>query len=73
MQNLYTRLLPFIFLGIAIVAFIFGLLLLAYLFIFGALVGLGLFAIAYIKQRFFASKEIIIPKKNQGQTIDHDE
>jgi hypothetical protein len=72
MQNIYARLLPFIFIGIAIVALIFGLILLAYLFIFGALVGLTLFAVAYIKQRFFASKQIIIPKK-QGRTIDHDE
>jgi hypothetical protein len=72
MQNLYAKLLPFIFLGIAVVALIFGLFLLAYLFIFGTLVGLSLFAIAYVKQRFFASKQIIIPKK-QGRTIDHDE
>lgn len=72
MQKLYIRLLPFIFLGIALVAFIFSLMLMAYLFIFGAVVGLVLFSIAYIKQRFFASREISIPKK-QGQTIDHDE
>jgi hypothetical protein len=72
MQNLYAKLLPFIFLGIAIVFLIFNLILLAYLFIFGSLVGMALFAIAYIKQRFFASKDIIIPKK-QGRTIDHDE
>jgi hypothetical protein len=72
MQSFYARLLPFIFLGIALVALVFGLILLAYLFIFGALVGLTLFAVAYIRQRFFGSKQIIIPKK-QGRTIDHDE
>ena len=72
MQNLFAKLLPFIFLGVALVAMVFGLLLLAYLFTFGALVGLTLFAVAYIKQRFFTSHPIVLPKK-QGRTIDHDE
>ena len=72
MQNLFARLVPFIFLGIAIVAFIFGLMLLTYLFVFGALVGLVLFTVAWIRQKFFASKQISVPKR-RGQTIDHDE
>jgi hypothetical protein len=72
MQNLIGRIMPFIMAGVALVAFILGLVFLAYIFIFGAIVGLVLFAAAWIKQRFFASKKISIPKR-QPRTIDHDE
>jgi hypothetical protein len=72
MEKFYARLLPFIFLGVAIVAFIFGLIVMAYIFVVGAIVGMGLFAIAWIRQRFFANKDIAVPKR-QSRTINHDE
>ena len=72
MKNLYAKIMPFFMLGIALVAIFYGLILLAYLFIFGAIVGSILFAIAWIKARFFPSKRISIPKRT-GRTIDHDE
>jgi hypothetical protein len=69
MKNLYAKI---IMLGIALVAIFYGLILLAYLFVFGATVGLILFAVAWIKAKYFASRSISVPKRT-GRTIDHDE
>lgn len=57
MRRFFSQLIPFFFIGIAIVAFAFSMMLLAYLFFLGAIVGLILFLASYIKQRFFPSKK----------------
>lgn len=72
MQRLINKLLPFFFAGIAIVAFAFGIVLLAYLFMLGALVGIVLFLIAWVRQKFFPKKTIVIKKKS-GRIIDSDD
>ncbi|MHB1946695.1 MAG: hypothetical protein ACYCQI_01100 [Gammaproteobacteria bacterium] len=72
MPNFFARLVPFLFLGIAIVAFAFGLILLTYLFVFGAIVGLTLFLIVWIRDKFFPSKSLTKPQKRKGRTIDHE-
>ena len=72
MKNLYAKIMPFIMLGIALVAIFYGLILLAYLFVFGAIVGSILFVIAWVKATYFSSRSIPIPKRT-GRTIDHDE
>lgn len=72
MQRFINRLIPFFLAGIAIVAFAFGIFLLAYLFMLGALVGLGLFIISWLRQKFFPPKKIII-KKRKGRIIDSDD
>jgi len=72
MQKLFAKITPFIVLGIAIVAFIFGLVLLSYLLFFGAMVGLALFAFTWIKEKFFPPKALTRPKKH-GRTLDHDD
>lgn len=68
-QPLINRIAPFILLGIAIVAFVLGMVLLAYILIFGALVGMALFVISWIKTKFFQPKK---PVKRIGRTIDHE-
>lgn len=75
MNTLIARIIPFIFLGIALVALVFGLILLAYLFIAGAFVGLVLFAIAWIRDTYFSSKSLSKPNntKRQGRTIEHED
>jgi hypothetical protein len=70
MQKIFRQLLPFIFIGIALVAFAFGILLLAYLFLFGALVGIILFIISWIREKFFPTKNIITQHKKKGRIID---
>lgn len=66
MSNYIARLIPFIMLGIAIVAFVFGLILLTYLFVFGAIVGLVLFAVSWIKAKLSSKKQMT----KRGRTID---
>lgn len=73
MKSILPRIVPFIMLGIAIVAFVFGLILFSYLLIFGALVGLVLFAFTWIKEKFFPSKSISIQRPKSNRTFDHDE
>jgi hypothetical protein len=68
-QPILARLVPFLLLGVAIVAFLFGMLLMAYLFVFGALLGLALFMISWVRERFFPTKTIV---KRSGRTIDQD-
>jgi hypothetical protein len=72
MKNIYAKIMPFFMLGIALVLIFYGLILLAYLFVFGAIVGMVLFGIAWIKAKFFASRNISVPKR-RGHTIEHDE
>jgi hypothetical protein len=74
MQRFLKRLIPFVLFGIALVAFSFGIILLAYLFLFGAIVGLILFMIAWIKSKLFPSKTIAkSDKKQSGRIIDSDD
>ena len=72
MQRLINRIIPFLLLGVAIVAFAFGIFLLAYLFLLGAIVGLVLFIITFIREKFFPSKELAkkSPKNASGRIID---
>jgi len=74
MNEFIRRLLPFIYIGILIVVLIFGIILVLHLLVLGALVGIGLFAIAWIKAKFFPPKNLTPHIKHRpGRTIDHDE
>lgn len=72
MQRFLQQLVPFILIGIAIVAFAFGIMLLAYLFLFGALLGMVLFTISWLKNKFFPPKT---PTRivRSGRVIDSDD
>lgn len=72
-QQLISRLLPFIFAGIAVMAFVFGIMILAYLFIFGAIVGLVLFIISFLREKFFSIKKTTPSKQKSGRIIDIDD
>ena len=71
MQALFARLLPFFIMGMMIVIFVVGIIFLSYLLIFGALIGLVLFIITWVRQTFFPPKDVL-PKK-QGRIIEHDD
>lgn len=74
MQRLLNQLVPFILAGIALVAFAFGIVLLAYLFLFGAILGFILFIISWIRNRFFPPKTITRDtRKKSGRIIDSDD
>jgi hypothetical protein len=68
-QSFLSRLVPFIMLGVAIVAFFFGMLIMAYIFVFGALVGMALFAVAWVRTKFFPNKGLV----KRGRTYDHND
>lgn len=72
MRDFFAKLIPFIMLGIALVAFAFGLMLLMYLLIFGAVVGFVLFTVAWIREKFFPSKEIV-KREQKPRIYDHKE
>lgn len=79
MQRFLNQLIPFIFIGIAIVAFAFGILILAYLFLFGAFIGFILFIVAWIRDRFFPPKSPMVRRtthkaqRKSGRIIDSDD
>ena len=74
MQRLINLILPFLLIGIALGAFVLGIVLLAYLFLFGAFIGLTLLIIAWVKQTFFPRKTPVKPTQKQtGRIIDSDE
>jgi O-antigen/teichoic acid export membrane protein len=73
-KPILARITPFLFLGIAIVAFLFSLVIMAYIFLFGAIVGIGLFVITWIRDKFFPTKKVTVTRpRRSGQTIDHDD
>lgn len=72
MRRILNQIIPFIFLGIALVALSFSLMILFYLFLFGAVVGVVLFAINWIREKFFPPKNIDANKKS-GRVIDSDD
>jgi len=74
MQSFMARLLPFIFLGILLVLVVVGVILFSYLLLFGAMVGLILFGVAWIKGLFSRNKQKYPAAyhKKQGRIIDHD-
>ena len=59
--------------------FVLGLIFFSYLLIIGAIIGLVLFGIGYVRARFFAKKhpkpsaQQRQQKVHQGRTIDHEE
>lgn len=75
MQKLLNQLIPFFLAGIALVAFAFGIIILAYLLFLGAIIGFVLFAISWIRKRFFAPKTMVKPteKPKSGRIIDSDD
>ncbi len=73
MQRFLQQLVPFVLIGVAIVAFAFGIMLLAYLFLFGALLGMFLFALTWLKNKFFAPKAQAKKVVRTGRVIDSDD
>lgn len=73
-QSLLARLIPFVFLGVMIVLFVVGIILFSYLLIVGAIVGMILFFINWVKEKLFSSKNIQCDQKSEknGRTFEHD-
>lgn len=70
MRRFFSQLIPFIFIGVALVALAFGIFVLAYLFFIGAIVGFILFLLTWLRQKFFAPKTVVKTRPKTGRTID---
>lgn len=69
-----TRIMPYIGLGLFIVLLVFAVIFLSYLFIFGAIVGLILFSIAWVRAKFAKKKPTTATTQtHHGKIYDHDE
>jgi len=53
---LLARLLPFFVMGVAIVLFVVSIFIFSYIFLFALIVGFVLFAIGYVRAKFFKPK-----------------
>lgn len=73
MQRLLSQIIPFLIVGLVLVALAFGFILLMYLFLFGALIGLTLFVVSWIKNKFFPKKPLPSTKTRRGRIIDSDD
>ncbi len=71
-----NRLASFIGMGIFLVLLVVGIIVFSYIILIGAAIGLVLFAIAYVRARFFNRAKQTTPKENSpesGRVIEHDE
>jgi uncharacterized membrane protein SpoIIM required for sporulation len=75
MKSITQKIVPFIFLGVMLVILTFGIILLSYVLILGAIVGFVLYVVARIKEKFFPSKHIIKTDNSNksGRTFEHDD
>lgn len=73
MKRVLNQIIPFLMMGMAIVAFAFGIMLLAYLFIFGAILGFILFIAIWIRNKFFPPKKVVKHPSKPGRVIDSDD
>lgn len=75
MRQILNKLMPFLILGVGIVAFTFGLMLLVYLFLFGALVGAVLFLVNKVRHYFKQpmTHKTNAPQQKPGRIIDTDD
>lgn len=69
---MFAKLIPYIFLGVAIVILVAGIILFSYILILGAILGLILFAIQWLKDKLFPSKSIAqTGRTRRGRTFEH--
>ena len=76
---LFTRIFPFLIMGVMLILFILGLFIFTYLFIFAMIIGSVLFIINYVRTKFFRPKtnpvgsaQNLQPKK-VGRIIEHED
>jgi len=71
MQTFFARFVPFLVVGIMLVLLFVGLFILSNLLIFGAIVGMILYAVAWIRELLTRKKSALPEKKRSNRTIEH--
>ena len=72
MQKFLERFMPFLVMGVALVVGIIGLFLLSYLLIWGALVAVILYFIAWIGEKIKGKSNKVKKEAHKGRTIEHE-
>lgn len=72
-SSFLNLIIPFIGMGIFLVVLVIAIIFLSYIFIIGGIIGLILFGIVYIKEKFFTRKTRQPQQKQPGKTYDADE
>ena len=70
-SELLDRFIPYLIMGVAIDFAFAILIMLFHVIIWGAVIGLVIFIVMFIKQKVFATKKPDAPKS--GRTIEHDD
>ena len=78
MNKLKAKVMPYIGMGLFLILFLLGLVVFSYILIIGAIVGLILFLIAYIRSKFtrhhpHSQNDQSYKNKPQGRVIDHND
>lgn len=73
MRRLFNKLMPFLIAGIMLAVMAFGIVLLAYLFLIGTVIGMILFAINWVRERYFSPPKKEPPRQPSGRVIDSDD
>lgn len=73
MKQLYKQFAPFVVIGIILAIVFFGIMLLAYLFLIGLVLGSILYVIRLIRDKFFPSQKPKQQAKTRGRIIDSDD
>lgn len=76
MNNLFSRVMPFLIMGVMLFMLIVGLMFLYYALVFGAIIGLVLFSVAWLREKLFTPKTkdpSVTNKPTVGRTIDHND
>lgn len=75
MKSILAKIWPFIAFGIIIFILAIGFVILSYVLIFGAFIGLLLFAIQWLREKLSPKKPPKTPKnvEQKGRVIDHDD
>lgn len=76
-EKILAKITPFLAMGIFILLLIIGIIALSYLFIVGAIIGLILFAIAFIRSKFIRKSQNKNNKfqdanEHEGRIIEHE-
>jgi hypothetical protein len=74
MRSFIYKIMPFIVLGITLFILIAGIIILSYVLIFGALIGLILFAVNWLRDKLSPKGPPVSKKvEKEGRIIDHDD
>lgn len=72
-DRFFARFMPYVAIGFMLVLFVLGLAFFSYLFLIAFVIGAILYAIAYIRVKFFSPKIKQTTQKHKGRVIEHDE